>query len=136
MPGTYSTSERHALAELGYALIREGQLADARGIWEGLATVSPSQAAPFRALAVIAVYEKRWEDAIALAGAALSRRPCTASLLLRAQSLIHAQRHAEAASDLEQIVNDRPNSDEEIAIRRRASVLHARLQPRGDSRTP
>ena len=123
----YHPDELHALAELGYALVREGKLEDARGIWEGLATVSPTQEAPFRALAVIALYEKRWEDGVALATAALGRRPSAAALLIRAEACVHTQRGTEALRDLEQILGVEPRDDEDTIIARRARVLYARL---------
>ena len=65
--------ERGALAELGAALVEEGNLVDARAIWEGLAGLSPDDEAPWRMLAVIAVREARWADAVPLATAALER---------------------------------------------------------------
>lgn len=129
----HDPEELHALAELGYVLIREGRLADARAIWEGLAELTPQDEAPWRALAVIAVREERWDDAIALATAAHGRRPSAAPLLLRAEACWRTGRYAEAARDLAEILRaPAPANDEDaVAIQRRAAVMHARLRRPG-----
>ena len=128
----HDAEERHALAELGYALVREGRWDDARAVWEGLATIAPADEAPLRALAVIAAYEQRWPDVVALAGAALERRPdAAAALLLRGEALLRTGRYQEAARDLDRLVRLRPADDGEQALRRRAAALAARLRRPG-----
>lgn len=127
-PRGYDEAERHALAELGYALVREGLWADARAIWEGLAHVAPQDEAPWRALTVIAVYERRWEDAVRLASEALARQETAAARLLRSEACLRLGRYSDAAGDLERIIAD-PGADQGIAgIRRRAAALALRLR--------
>ncbi len=131
--GGYQSDELHALAELGYALIREGRLDDARAVWEGLSLVVPADEAPYRALTVIAIREERWQDAVALATAALGRKPSAAPLLLRAEALFRTGRYADASRDLAQILEVRVDERDEAgqAVRRRAAVMHARLRRLG-----
>lgn len=132
---TLDDEEKGALAELGYALIREGRYDDARGVWEGLAHLAPTDEAPYRALAVIALREQRWEDAAQLATASLGRRPAAAPLLIRAEAMFRTGRYAECGRDLQQIVQagaaGKDDDEETEAIRRRAAVMHDRLRRLG-----
>ena len=127
----YDDDELHALADLGYTLLAEGRLGDARILWEGVATVDPQGEAAWRALAVIAAREQRWADVEPLATAALGRRPGAAAFLLRAEARWRSGRYSEAALDLEAIARVAPRSDDERAIQRRAVALHARLRRPG-----
>ena len=123
-PG-YDADELHALAELGYALQAEGRLADARVLFEGLAAVDPRGEAAWRALAMIAAHEQRWQDVETLTSAALERRPGIAARLLRAESRWRSGRLAEAAHDLEAIARAPAHDEDELAMQRRAAALHA-----------
>jgi tetratricopeptide (TPR) repeat protein len=127
----YDADELHALADLGYALLAEGRLADARTLWEGVAMADPQGEAAWRALAVIAARERRWADVEPLATAALGRRPGAAGLLLRAEARWRIGRYADAALDLEAIARVVPQGEDERAISRRAAALHARLRRPG-----
>ncbi len=127
----YDADELHALADLGYALLTEGRLDDARVLWEGLAAASPRDEAPWRALAVIAARERRWDDVEPLATAALGRYPGAAALLLRAEARWRTGRYAEAAHDLEAIARVAPRGVDDQAIQRRAAAVHARLRRPG-----
>lgn len=120
--------ERWALAELGYALVREGRLHDARAIWEGLLAIDPTDEAPWRALAVIALREGRWEDVAELASGALERAPSPAVWLLRAEALCRTGRYADAARDLEQVARAPERDEVDRALKRRAAAVHARLR--------
>jgi hypothetical protein len=128
----YDDDELAALAQLGYALLEEGRLADARTLWEGLAEVAPGEETPWRVLAVIAAREARWADVEALADASLGRRPGAAAMLLRAEARWRAGRYAEAAQDLDAVVRaPRAPGAEADAIRRRAAAMLARLRRPG-----
>ncbi|RMH39251.1 MAG: hypothetical protein D6689_17155 [Deltaproteobacteria bacterium] len=90
-----------AAADLGYLLMRTGQLEDARRLWEGLAGMVGHLEAPWRALAVIALRERRYDDCVAAANIAAQRRPDSpAPLVLRAEALRHQGRYQEAERDL------------------------------------
>lgn len=130
-PAGYDADELHALADLGYALLAEGRLADARVLWEGLALADPLGEAAWRALAVIAARERRWADVEPLATAALGRRPGAAAYLLRAEARWRSGRYGDAALDLEAIARAAAHSDDELAIQRRAAAVHARLRRPG-----
>jgi tetratricopeptide (TPR) repeat protein len=128
---SYDADELHALAELGYALLAEGRLADARLLWEGVAIIDPQGEGAWRALAVIAARERRWADVEPLATAALGRRPGAAAYLLRAEARWRAGRYSEAAQDLEAIARVSAASEDDLAIQRRAAAVHARLRRPG-----
>jgi cytochrome c-type biogenesis protein CcmH/NrfG len=129
----YDAEELLALAALGHALLAEGRLEDARGVWEGLVEIAPRDEAGFRALAVIAARERRWEDVEMLATAALGRRPGAVALVLRAEARWRTGRYAAAAADLEAVVRvDEAGADGlGEALRRRAAALLARLRRPG-----
>ena len=131
MTAGYDGDELAALAALGYALLAEGRLADARILWEGLAEVAPRDEAAFRALAVIAARERRWSDVESLATAALGRAPGLAAMLLRAEARWRTGRYAEAAADLEPIARAPARDDDELALQRRAAAVLARLRKPG-----
>jgi len=122
---------RYALADLGYALLGEGCLADARVLWEGLAAADPRSEAPWRVLAVIAAREQRWSEVEALATAALGRRPGPAAFWLRAEARWRTGRYGEAAQDLEAIARVVPRGEDDRIILRRAAAVHARLRRPG-----
>jgi tetratricopeptide (TPR) repeat protein len=128
---THDDDELAALAQLGYALLDEGQLADARVVWEGLAELAPVEETPWRVLAVIAARERRWPDVETLASAALGRKPGAAALLLRAEARWRSGRYGEAAQDLQQIVQARAEGEEGEAVRKRAAAMLARSRRPG-----
>jgi hypothetical protein len=126
--GRYDVEELHALAELGYALLDEGNLADASAVWAGLATVNAADEAPWRMLAVIAATEGRWDDAVPLATAAIERGATAPIVLLRAEALLMTGRVGDSLVDLEWLLGLGDGDETLAAVRRRARVVHARLR--------
>jgi tetratricopeptide (TPR) repeat protein len=123
----YSETELEALAELGYALYREGRMDLARLVFEGLASLTGREYS-WRALGAIALAGRRYDAAVAALDAAVARHPVgLCSRLLRAEALCGLGRYAEAARDLDWIVGAVPRDEEERALRRRAGVLRRRL---------
>jgi tetratricopeptide (TPR) repeat protein len=123
----YSEEELAAVAEVGYALFRQGQHDLARTIFEGLASLTGHEY-PLRALAAIAVAGQRYADALPLLDAAIARSSSgVAARLLRAEALAQLGRYGEAQADLDWIIRAVPRDDEEEALRRRAVALRRRL---------
>jgi predicted Zn-dependent protease len=127
----YSEEELAAVAEVGYALFRQGQHDLARTVFEGLAALTGREY-PLRALAAIAVANRRYADALPLLDAAIDRsRAALAGRLLRAEALVHLGRYADAQVDLDWIVRTAPRDDEEEGLRRRAAAMRRRLSRPG-----
>ncbi len=113
-----------AVADLGYALIRAGALADARRLWEGLAAEAGHLEAPWRALAMIALRDGRIEDAVSAATIANQRQPSSpAPLVLRAEALLRTGRYQDAARDLDAALSMAPRRREDLLVLARARAL-------------
>ena len=123
----YSEEELAAVAEVGYALFRQGLHDLARTMFEGLAALTGREY-PLRALAAIAVAARRWADALPLLDAAIARSSSgVAGRLLRAEALTQLGRYADAQADLDWIIRAAPRDDDEEALRRRATAMRRRL---------
>ncbi|HEY3354070.1 MAG TPA: tetratricopeptide repeat protein [Polyangia bacterium] len=130
----YTEAELEALADLGYALFRQGQDEPARVVFEGLASLSGREY-PLRALGAIAVAGRRYDDAVAVLGAAITRHPAgLASRVLRAEALTALGRYAEARADLDWVVGAVARDPEERALQRRAGVMRRRAVRPGAAR--
>jgi tetratricopeptide (TPR) repeat protein len=113
-----------AVAELGYWLMRAGQLRDARRLWEGVAADAGHLEAPWRALAVIALREGRFDDGVAAANIACQRRPDSpAPLVLRAEALRAQGRYEEAHRDLQAALALPPRSSDDALVQARARAM-------------
>jgi len=113
-----------AVAELGDLLIRSGELDDARRLWEGLAGEAGHLEAPWRALAVIALRQRRHDDCIAAANIAQQRKPASpAPLLLRAEALLSQGRYQDAERDLHGALSLPPRSRSDALVQSRARAL-------------
>lgn len=113
-----------AVAELGYLLIRAGAMNDARRVWEGLAGEAGHLEAPWRALAVIALRERRFDDCVAAANIAIQRQPASpAPLVLRAEALRLEGRYADARRDLEAAVALPPRTADDRRVLARARAM-------------
>ena len=123
--------ELYALSELGYALYHAGALADARALWEGVASLHPGGETAFRLLALIAAAEGRHADAVALATAALERRTGPAAALVRAEAWLAMGRFGEALGDLEWLLRAVGPDPALAPLGRRARALLGRLRRRG-----
>jgi tetratricopeptide (TPR) repeat protein len=123
----YSEAELAAVAEVGYALFRQGRHDLAGTVFEGLAALTGREY-PLRALAAIAVAGRRYADALPLLDAAIARsRSSFAARLLRAEALSRLGRYADAQADLDWIIRAAPRDDDEEGLRRRAATLRRRL---------
>ena len=123
----YSEEELAAVAELGYALFRQGRHDLAGTVFEGLASLTGREY-PLRALAAIAVAARRYAEALPLLDAAIARsRPGLPGRLLRAETLFQLGRYADAQADLDWIIRAAPRDADEEALRRRATTLRRRL---------
>jgi predicted Zn-dependent protease len=123
----YPEAELAAVAEVGYALFRQGQHDLARTVFEGLAALTGREY-PLRALAAIAVAARRYADALPLLDAAVARSAAgLAGRLLRAEALMQLGRYTDAQADLDWIIRAVPRDDDEEALRRRAAALRSRL---------
>jgi tetratricopeptide (TPR) repeat protein len=124
----YSDDELAAVAEVGYALFRQGQHELARTVFEGLQALTGSEY-PLRALAAIAVAAQRYADALPLLDAAIARsRSGIAGRLLRAEAFAQLGRYTDAQADLDWILRAAPRDDDEEALRRRAVAMRRRLR--------
>jgi len=113
-----------AVAELGYLLMRAGQLDDARVLWEGLAGEAGQLEAPWRALALIALRQARYDDCIAAANIAQQRKPTSpAPILMRAEALRSQGRYAEAERDVLAALALRPRSRADEVVLARAAAM-------------
>jgi tetratricopeptide (TPR) repeat protein len=130
----YSEAELEALAELGYALFRQGQLEPARVCFEGLAALSGREY-PLRALGALAVAAGRFDDALGPLAAAIARHPAgLASRLLRSEALAGLGRYAEALADLDWVIGAAARDAEERALQRRAGLMRRRVTRPGAPR--
>jgi hypothetical protein len=115
-----------AVAELGGWLLRAGQLAEARRLWEGIAAAAGHLEAPWRALAMLALVERRYEDCEVAASTAHERRPqAPAPLVLRGEARLRVGRYAEARRDLDAALALTPRSEADRLVLARASALRA-----------
>ena len=113
-----------AVAELGYLLMRAGAMNDARRVWEGIAGEAGHLEAPWRALAVIALREQRFDDCIAAANIANQRQSASpAPLVLRAEALRLQGRYADAQRDLEAAVALPPRTADDRRVLARAAAM-------------
>ena len=114
-----------AVAELGYLLMRAGALTDARRLWEGVAAEAGELEAPWRALAVIALRERRYDDCIVAANVAIQLSPVSpAPLVLRAEALRLQGRYAAAERDLgAALALPARGPDDELVIARARAML-------------
>ena len=113
-----------AVAELGYLLMRAGELDDARTLWEGVVGEAGQLEAPWRALAVIALRQGRYDDCVAAANVANQRRPASpAPLVLRAEALRMQGRYADADRDLQAALALRPHFGADHIVLARASAM-------------
>jgi tetratricopeptide (TPR) repeat protein len=122
----YTEEELASVAELGYALFRQGSLDLATTVFEGLAALTGREY-PLRALAAIAVAGRRYADALPLLDAAIERsRSALAGRLLRAEALLHLGRYTDAQDDLDWIIRAAPRDADEEALCRRAIAMRRR----------
>jgi tetratricopeptide (TPR) repeat protein len=118
-----------AVADLGYLLIRAGELGDARTLWEGVAGVAGHLEAPWRALAVIALREQRYDDCIGAANIAAQRQASSpAPLVLRAEALRCQGRYADADRDLTAALALPPRTPADQLVLARARAMAGRIR--------
>jgi predicted Zn-dependent protease len=123
----YSEDELASMAELGYALFRQGRHDLARIVFRGLASLTGREY-PLRALGAIALAARQPAEAVTLLGEAITRHPAgLPSRVLRAEALAGMGRYAEAVADLEWVMRAAPRDAEEQALRRRAAAIRRRL---------